>query len=83
MHEGRPGWRRANAAAIPLEERCAEAVLHQANSFTCRGQRHACPRGAVRDTCRLDHQQEETQIDQVKAHGSFHERAPSVLPEAI
>jgi hypothetical protein len=73
MHEGRPGWRRANAAAIALQERCAEAVLHQANSFACRGRRHACPRGAMRDARRLDHHQEQTQIDQVKAHAAANE----------
>jgi hypothetical protein len=38
----------------------------------------------MRDARRLDHHQEQTQIDQIKAHGSFHEEpAPSVLPEAI
>jgi hypothetical protein len=36
------------------------------------------------DICGLDHEQKQTQIDQIKAHGSFHdERALSVLPEAI
>jgi hypothetical protein len=38
----------------------------------------------MRDARRLYHHQEQTQIDQVKTHGSFHEeRAPSVLPKAI
>jgi len=55
IHKGRPGWRLANAAAISLEERRTEAVLHQANSFACRGQGHAGPHGAMRDTRRLDH----------------------------
>ena len=42
-----------------VSKRCAEAVLHQTNSFACRGQRHACPRGAMRDARRLDHRGEE------------------------
>jgi hypothetical protein len=37
----------------------------------------------MRDIRRLDHEQEQPQIDQIKAHGSFHEElAPSALPEA-
>jgi len=35
----------------------------------------------ARAACRLDHKQEQPQIDQIKAHGSFHEElAPSALP---
>jgi hypothetical protein len=37
----------------------------------------------MRDICCLDHEQEQTQIDQIEAHGRFHEElAPSALPEA-
>jgi hypothetical protein len=81
MDKGRAGWRRVNATAMPFEERCAEALFHQPNSFAGRCQRHA--RGTSRDTCRLDHEQEQAQIDQIEAHRRFHqELAPSALPEA-
>jgi hypothetical protein len=60
------------------------APFHQANSFAGRCQRHTRPRGTMRDICRLDHEQEQTQIDQIKAHGIFHEQlAPSALPKAM
>jgi hypothetical protein len=84
MDEGCTNWRCANATAMPFEERCAEALFHQPNSFAGRCQRHTRPRGTMRDVCGLDHEQEQTQIDQIKAHGSFHnELAPSALPEAM
>jgi hypothetical protein len=58
-----------------------QAFFHQSNAFAGRCQRHARPRRTMRDICRLDHEQEQPQIDQIKAHGSFHEElAPSALP---
>ena len=66
---------------MPFEKRCAEALFHEPNSFARRRQRHTRPRRTMRDICRLDHKQEQPQIDQIKAHGSFHEElAPSALP---
>jgi hypothetical protein len=79
--EGCASRRCANATAMPFEKRRAEALFHQPNSFAGRCQRHTRPRGAMRDICGLDHKQEQTQIDQIKAHGSFHEElTPSALP---
>jgi hypothetical protein len=36
------------------------------------------------DACRLDHKQEETQIDKIEAHRGFHGAfVPSDLPQAM
>ena len=59
---------RANAPAMPVEQRGTEALFHQPNSLAGRGQRHTRPGGAMRDARRLDHKQEETQIDKIEAH---------------
>ena len=81
VNESCARWRRANATAVPFKERCAEALFHQPNAFAGRCQRHPRPRGTMRDTCSLDHKQKQTQIDQIEAHGSFHEQlVPSALP---
>jgi hypothetical protein len=73
----------ANPTAMSLEERRAKAFFHQSNSLAGRCQRHTSPRGTMRDACRLDHQQEDAKIDQIKTHRRFHERlAPSVVAEA-
>ena len=83
VDEGCASRRCANATAMPFEERCAEALFHQPNSLAGRRQRHTRPRGTTRDICCLDHEQEQAQIDQIKPHGSFHQKlAPSALPEA-
>jgi len=83
MDQGCASWRRANATAMPFEERRTEALFHQPNSFAGRCQRNTRARGTTGDICGLDHEQEQTQIDQIKAHGSFHDGpALSVLPEA-
>jgi hypothetical protein len=58
---------------MPFEQRSAEALFHLANSFAGRRQCHASPFGAMRDACCLDHKQKQAQIDQIEAHGRFHE----------
>jgi hypothetical protein len=81
MGEGCARWRRANATPMPFEGRCAEALFHQLNAFAGRCQRHTRLRSTMRDTRRLGHEREQPQIDQIKAHGRFHqELAPSALP---
>src|SRR5580700_10636403 len=74
MNEGCAGRRWANAAPVPFEEGCAEALFHQPNALAGRCERHTGPRSTMRDARRLSHEQEQTQIDQIKAHGGFHER---------
>jgi hypothetical protein len=56
MEEGGAGWCSADATAMPVEERRAEALFHQPNSFAGRCQRHTRPGGTMRDTCRLHHE---------------------------
>ena len=81
MDKGCASRRCANATAMAFEKWCPQTFFHQSNAFAGRCQCHTRPRRTMRDICRLDHKQEQTQIHQIKAHGSFHEElAPSALP---
>ena len=83
MDKGCASWGCANATAMAFEKWCSQTFFHQSNAFAGRCQCHTRPRRTMRDICRLHHEQEQTQIHQIKAHGSFHEElAPSALPEA-
>jgi hypothetical protein len=76
------GRRCTNTTAMPFEQRRAEALFHQPDSFACRCQSHPSPRGSVCDISGLDHVPEEAQIDQIKAHRRFHAKlAASGLPK--
>jgi hypothetical protein len=81
MDKGCASWGCANATAMAFEKWCPQTFFHQSNAFAGRCQCHTRPRRTMGDICRLDHKQEQPQIDQIKAHGSFHEElAPSALP---
>jgi hypothetical protein len=77
VEEGCASWLRANTTAMPFEERWAEALSHQPNSLAGRCQRRTRPRGTMRDTRRLDHKQEQAQIEQIKP--SARSRKPIAL----
>jgi hypothetical protein len=81
MRQGCASGCRANPAAMPIQERCAETLFHQPNPLAGRSRRHTRPGGTMRDACTLDHKQEETQIDKIEAQGGFHGAfVPSSLP---
>jgi hypothetical protein len=79
--EGRSSGRDADTTAVPVQQRGPEALFHQPNSLAGRSQRQTGPCSTMRDACRFDHKQEETQINEIEAHRGFHGAfVPSALP---
>jgi hypothetical protein len=73
MYEGGARRRRANTTPMPFEERGSEIYFHQPNAFARRCQRHTRPRRTMGNARCLGDKQEQPQINQIKAHGSFHD----------
>src|SRR5437867_13251539 len=64
------GRRRPDAARFTEQELRADLMLHIANSLACRSRSEMCVAGALRDARGFHYAQEQTQIRQIKAHGS-------------
>lgn len=70
MDQRQSGGRRCDAAALALEQRHAQRLLHVADALARRSEGEATARRAMGDAGRLGDIQDQLQVDQVESHGS-------------